>query len=162
MVRFVRPVPVRGKNDPSRTNSQETLFILILPDSEKSLQCHLLVNRSPSLGSSSPFDKELKQSMIKNVLKMVLLTSRQIDIIKREEHSKSLDRLTNPSVTRSLSPKERILAEFQEQKEIKMMGNFRMLYPVEDDRYDEVRRMSFSLDGRNADKSKTNSIAKDD
>ncbi|XP_055944418.1 tubulin polyglutamylase TTLL6-like [Argiope bruennichi] len=121
----------------------------------------LEVNRSPSLGASSPLDQELKQSMIRNVLNMVLLTSKQINMIKREQHLKSLHRLTNPNVTRSLTPKERILAEFQEQKEIKMMGNFRMLYPVEDDRYDEIRRMSFSLDGRNADNSKTNSIAKD-
>ncbi|GIY93943.1 hypothetical protein CEXT_475771 [Caerostris extrusa] len=36
-----------------------------------------------------------------------------------------------------------------------------MLYPVEDDRYDEIRRMSFSLDSKNVDDSKTNSTAKD-
>ncbi|KAF8778125.1 Inhibin beta chain like protein [Argiope bruennichi] len=109
----------------------------------------LEVNRSPSLGASSPLDQELKQSMIRNVLNMVLLTSKQINMIKREQHLKSLHRLTNPNVTRSLTPKERILAEFQEQKEIKMMGNFRMLYPVEDDSI--ILSPNYSLEGKEDD-----------
>ncbi|GIY64665.1 tubulin polyglutamylase TTLL6 [Caerostris darwini] len=121
----------------------------------------LEVNRSPSLGGSLPFDKELKQNLIRNVLNMVLLTPKQIHFLKQEQHLKSHCRLLNPNVTSSLTSRERIFAEIQEQKEIRMQGNFRMLYPVEDDRYNEIRRMSFSLDSKNVDDSKTNSTAKD-
>ncbi|GBN93778.1 hypothetical protein AVEN_230324-1 [Araneus ventricosus] len=56
MARFDRPVQVRGKGDPSRKNSQETLSILPLPDSEKSLQCHLLAGVMPAQVPYHPFN----------------------------------------------------------------------------------------------------------
>ncbi|GFY44713.1 tubulin polyglutamylase ttll6 [Trichonephila inaurata madagascariensis] len=115
----------------------------------------LEVNRSPSLGASTLFDKEMKRNLIKDILNMTLLTPRQINLIIQEEHRKAIHRLTNPSMTKKLTAKESILTEYLEKKEIRMMGNFRKLYPVEDDRYDEIHRMSFSLDSRNMNESKT-------
>ncbi|GFR26289.1 tubulin polyglutamylase TTLL6 [Trichonephila clavata] len=115
----------------------------------------LEVNRSPSLGASTSFDKEMKRNLIKDILNMILLTPRQINLIIQEQHQKAIHRLTNPSMTKKLTAKESILTEYLEKKEIRMMGNFRKLYPVEDDRYDEIHRMSFSLDSRNMNESKT-------
>ncbi|GFU40684.1 tubulin polyglutamylase ttll6 [Trichonephila clavipes] len=115
----------------------------------------LEVNRSPSLGASTLFDKEMKRNLIKDILNMTLLTPRQINLIIQEAHQKAIHRLTNPSMTKKLTAKESILTEYLEKKEIRMMGNFRKLYPVEDDRYDEIHRMSFSLDSRNMNETKT-------
>ncbi|GFT91901.1 tubulin polyglutamylase TTLL6 [Nephila pilipes] len=139
----------------------ELLGFDILLDSSGKLYL-LEVNRSPSLGTSSLLDKKMKKNLIKDILNMILLTPRQINLIKQEQHVKSVQRLTNPSMTRKLTDKERILTEYLEEKEIRMMGNFRKLYPVEDDdRYDEIYRMSFRLDSRNIDEFKNISLPKD-
>ncbi|GBM01222.1 hypothetical protein AVEN_253620-1 [Araneus ventricosus] len=65
MTRFDRPVPVRGKSDTSRKNSQKTLIILLLPDSEKSLQGHLLVGGNP------PTNRRLEEAVVVDWPKMM-------------------------------------------------------------------------------------------
>ncbi|XP_035217653.1 tubulin polyglutamylase TTLL6-like, partial [Stegodyphus dumicola] len=113
----------------------------------------LEVNRSPSLGGTTSMDIHLKKGLLNNILDMVLLSPKQINFIKDEEHLKAVRRLTNPSLTRHLTARERILSEYHERQENQMMGNFRKIYPVENNIYDDVLRAAFSFENQNKNES---------
>ncbi|XP_054707091.1 tubulin polyglutamylase ttll6-like [Uloborus diversus] len=109
---------------------------------DEKLQPYLLeVNRSPSLVGSAELDRSLKTRLITNVLDMVLLTQKQINLLNNEDHLKSVRRLTNPNATRHLSARERILVEYQPRHEESRMGRFRRLYPDETGRYEDIERV---------------------
>nr|XP_042900739.1 tubulin polyglutamylase TTLL6-like [Parasteatoda tepidariorum] len=118
-------------------------FDILLDDKTKPYL--LEVNRSPSFGASTTVDRELKESLIRNVLDMILLTPKQIKFIKDEERLKSFRRLTNLNMIRSLTSKEQVLYEYQERKENRMCGNFRKIYPVEDSKYDNIYETAFRV-----------------
>ena len=116
------------KNEDKKSRCFEILGFDILID-EDLKPWVLEVNHSPSLSCDSPFDRQLKDSVITGALKILNIDPHFIEKIQRAEREKTLLRLGTPTKN---SHQDDVVFNVKTELEIaKTQTQWKLIYPVE-------------------------------